>query len=252
MAELENAGQQNAADAGADLTGQPDNASGDPGASAAQSMPEAQLPEIEIQRDGQVIKVPFGEAKDYVQKGYDYTQKTMELAKEKDSLKPYQELATYLQSNPEKARTIYETLTQEQGEVDPVQQRIGYLEQSLNQVIQQSSQEKLNGMLNTIHNDPKYEGLFKDSDMEELLLASALQTKKTNMDGLKSVADKIHSKWLKSSVEAQKKGEKKVIENLNSPTRKGESGAGTFTPPKGFDPAKASWKEVHKRAVEML
>lgn len=247
MSELENAGQQSVATEEAGLPGQSNEAGGDPGASAA-----APVPEIEIQRDGQVIKVPFNEAKEYVQKGYDYTQKTMELAKERETLKPYQEMATFLQSNPDKAQAIYKLLTEQDGEVDPIQQKVGYLENVTNQLIQQSSRERLDNMLNSIRGEEKYEGLFKDPEMEELLLATALQTRKTDFDGLKGVADKIHKKWLKSSVDAEKKGEKKVIDNLNSPTRKGESGKGTFVPPKDFDPAKASWKELSQRAVEML
>jgi len=46
---------------------------------------EAPEPEFEIERNGQVVKVKHSEAKDYISKGYDYTQKTQELAKERDS-----------------------------------------------------------------------------------------------------------------------------------------------------------------------
>jgi len=238
--------EQQGLDAGAEVGEADQSAEAQVGDSGQAAQPEQAY---EIERNGQVVKVPYSEAKDYVSKGYDYTQKTQELARERASLAPYQEMATYLQSNPDKAQAIYNMLSQEQ---DPVQQKMAHLESVTNQLIQQNSQEKLNGMLDKIRNDEKYEGLFKDTDMEELMLATALQTKRTDFDGLKGVADKIHSKWLKSSVESERKGSQKVIQNLNSPTRKGETGKGTFVPPKDFDPAKASWKEISQRAVEML
>ena len=248
MDELENAEQQGQETPEVGLTDQAGEAQG--GDSVAPAAPS--MPEIEIERDGQVIKVPFDQAKDYVSKGYDYTQKTQELARERDSLKPYQEMATYLQSNPDKAQQIYQMLTNAGQDVDPVQQKLAHQEMILNQVIQQSSRRELDGMLDKIRGDEKFEGLFKDPDMEELLLAQALQTKRTDFEGLKSVATKIHKKILGVRVDSKKAGAQEVIKNLNSPTRKGESGTGSYAPPKGFDPAKASWKELNQRAVEML
>lgn len=248
MDELENAEQLTEGTAELGLTEQADATPEDSAASTA-----APEPEIEIERNGQVIRVPFNQAKDYVSKGYDYTQKTQELARERDALKPYQEMATYLQSNPDKAQAIYNLLAQEQVQgVDPVQQKIQQLEYTTQQLIQQNSQERLNSMLNSLNSDEKYKGMFKDKEMEEILLATALQLKKYNEAGLREVADRIHGKFLKTQVEAEKAGEKKVISNLSSPTRKGETGTGSFTPPKGFDPSKASWKEINQRAVEML
>lgn len=247
--DLENTEQQGLETAEVGLTDQTADVQGGDSAETA-ATPE---PEYEIERNGQVVKVPYSQAKDYVAKGYDYTQKTQELARERDSLKPYQEMASYLQANPDKAQAIYNLLSEQQAQgVDPVQQKLGHLEAMTNQLIQQNSQEKLNNMLSKIHNDEKYEGLFKDGDMEEILLATALQTKKFDESGLREVADRIHGKWLKANVESEKKGEQKVVKNLASPTRKGETGTGTFNPPKNFDPAKASWKDIAARAKEML
>ena len=255
--EEENQGleQQDQVETEVDLTDQTvEDTGGDSDQGQAQS-----LPEMEIERNGQVIKVSAEDAKKYTSMGYDYTQKTQDLANERtafnaerDTLKPYQELATYLQTNPEKAQAVYEALQQEQGEVDPLQQKVGQLDNMVNQLVQQNSQEKLSGMLSSINNDEKYGGLFKDPDMEELMLATALQTKKQGEKGLREVADKIHSKWFKASVDSEKKGENKVIKNLSSPTRKGVTGTGSYAPPKDFNPAKSSWKDIGSRAVEML
>ena len=249
MDEIMNAEQQDQGGAEVGLTDQTVADTG--GDSVAETA--APMPDIEFDRNGQVVKVPFDQAKDYVSKGYDYTQKTQELAQMRESLKPYQEMESYLQANPDKAREVYNLLSGQAGqEIDPVQQKLAQQDMVLNQLVNQNAKATVDNMLSTINSDEKYEGLFKDKEMEEFLIANALQTRQMDMAGLKGVADRIHKKVLGFQVKSQKAGEQKVIQNLQSPTRKTEKGTGSFAPPAGFNPAKASWKELRERAESML
>lgn len=182
----------------------------------------------------------------------DYTRKTQELAAQREQLKPVQETLDYLKANPDKAQQVYNALYGQNGEVDPIQQQLRQTQQMVNQLIKESSLQKVNSMVDSIKNDPKYGELFKDAEMEELLLATAMQTGKTNLGDLKGVADRLFAKVTKFQVKAEQTGAEKTVKNLQSPTRKGEAGKGTYSPPKDFDPTKVDAKTAREVAASFL
>ena len=193
-----------------------------------------------------------------LQEGYlrtsDYTRKTQDLAKQRQELNPYVELATYLRQNPEAAQKVYGTLTgQPEGQaIDPVQLRLHQQEQTVNQLVMENSLNKVNSMLRDIKSDSKYEGLFDNPTMEQSLLATAMQTGRTKAEDMREIADGLHREIVKMRAESQKKGEQRVIGNLASPTRKAEAGKGVMATPEDFNPSKTSWSELNKKALNYL
>ena len=85
--------------------------------------------------------------------------------------------------------------------------------------------------------------------MENALLGLALQN--NDLD-LKGTAEKMYGAFANMKASTRIETEKKLAENRNTPTRKAGKVGGTMSPPKGFDPAKASQREIDERALEML
>lgn len=215
-----------------------------------------QVQETLYEIDGE--KIPVSQIKQW-KSGHlmqsDYTKKTQELAKERERFAPYQQLETYLQSNPDKAQQVYSILSGQQQaanqeEVDPVMQKMSALERQVNILVGETSKQKVDKMIDEINADEKYAGLFKNDKFEKLLLSTAMQTGKTNK--LREVADEIHELISGLKADSKLETEKNVIKNLNSATRQTPSGKGTMGAPKGFDASGSSWSDLDKKALEMF
>ncbi len=180
----------------------------------------------------------------------DYTAKTQELSTQKDSLKQTQELADYLKANPKLAQSIYDTANKHtqfgdggiDGDIDPSQIKIAQLERRTASNEQELARRDTNDVIDKIIGDPKYNGIFSnDQEFQEAFMAVALT--KTPSRATKGEVDSILRKsadnWFKKitglKADTMINAEKKVLENLNSPTRKATVGAGTMATPKGID-----------------
>lgn len=182
----------------------------------------------------------------------DYTRKMQELSQQRDSLKPYEEMAGYLQANPDKAQQIYNYLQGQplaQEDADPREMKINQLERTVQNLVYQTSQREATQRLNEIKNEPKYNGLFNNPQIEELLISRALQTKDYN---LKSSAEAIHKAILDMKADTKLETEKQIQANLKSPTRKGGGAGGAKEPPAQFNPSNASPKDLDALALDML
>jgi hypothetical protein len=179
----------------------------------------------------------------------DYTRKTQELAQMRDELKPYREMADYLKANPTQAQRVYNALSEQPADIDPKDAKVQQLERVVQGMIIENSKKDAANRIERVKGDPKYDGLFNNQAMEELLLAKALQTGDFDLG---KTADEIHKVVLGMKASTKLETERKIQQNLNSPTRQGVSGAGTISVPKEFNPSKASSRDLEKVAMEML
>jgi hypothetical protein len=184
-------------------------------------------------------KLPLEE----VRKGYmmqsDYTRKTQELAQQKEDMDRLKADIDRLKYAP-----------QNQEYVDPVQQELNGLKQTTEYLTRQLGKMEAERIIGEINSDAKYQGLFKAKAMEDSLLA--LHMAKGRGANLKDTADDIFKEITKLQVKEATSTEKKVVTNMQSPTRKAPTGATTMSPPKDFNPSKASWKDLDKVAAEMI
>jgi Fe-S-cluster formation regulator IscX/YfhJ len=189
----------------------------------------------------------------------DYTRKSQELAKERDGLKPYQELGDFIQKNPAFGQVLGkvaqeyvqkgpEALQNYLPEIDPREVKVQQLESTLHSLIVDSSREKSNQRLDAIRNDPKYGGIFKDKEAEDLLLAKALQTGDLE---LKKTADSIHKFFVGKIADAKLQTQKQVQLNKAAPTRKGTTGIPVMEIP-SVDRSRMTSRELDRQALDML
>jgi len=212
------------------------------------------VPEPEQQFDIGGEQVPLSQLRDGYLRQSDYTRKTQEISQQRDSLKPYVELADYLKANPNHAQNIYGYLQGNQGALDgtadPKDMEISQIKTQMNALMGNVGKIEATRIIGEVNSDPKYGGMFKSQTMEDMLLSVHMQ--KGRQADLKSTADEIFKELNKIKTESKMEGESKVINNLKSPTRKGTVGQGTMTPPKGFNPGTASWSDVEAKAEELL
>jgi hypothetical protein len=193
-----------------------------------------------------------------LQEGYlrtaDYTRKTQELAQQRESLKQYQEMEQYLKANPQKAQQIYNMLngtTNEYGEVDPVKQELLSVKQQTQYMAQQLSRMETEKLLDEVNRDPKYGEMFKDSVMEKALLSTHMQLGRRG--SLKETAEEMFKVITRREVDAKKKAEDVIKQNLSSATRKsGASGGKAMNTPKAFSPSSMSERDLDAEALKML
>ena len=196
-----------------------------------------------------------------LQEGYlrtsDYTRKTQELASQRDQLKPYQEMATYLQTNRDKAIAIERYLQGDkdaliehlQGETDPIKQELYSLKAQNQQLQQGFYRMQTDRQMDDVNNDPKYNGLFKDKEYEAELLRNASYDRVP----LKTAADRLFKLITKREVAAGQEAEKKITNNLNSPTRRTiSSSRGTMNAPATSDPRKMTERQLHDEAMRIM
>lgn len=208
---------------------------------------------IDIERNGQVEKIPMSKVRELASMGYDYTQKTQDVARQRDELKPYQELRTYwdnlVKTDPQKAQEVYKVLNGRGEDVDPRDLKLNQIESTLQNVIAENSKKEADARVNAIVSNKKYGGVFDTPAMQELLLATSLQKNDLN---LKDTADHIHKIMVGVKTDTKLETEKQIKENLNAPTRRGTPGRDTKAPPATFNPSKASESDLRQRALDML
>jgi hypothetical protein len=192
-----------------------------------------------------------------LQEGYlrtsDYTRKTQELASQRDQLKPYVELADYLKTNQEKAAAIQRYLqgdnTAFTEEPDPIKQELYSLKAQNQQLAQGFARMQTDRQMEELNSDPKYNGVFKDPDLEKLLLKTATYDRVP----LRAAADAMFKVITKREVAAGQQKEQEITKNLNSPTRRATaSGKPTMNTPSTFNPAKATEQEIFAEARRMM
>lgn len=226
-----------------------------------------QTPEVPVQDSQETTPEPVVEqtfdldgkklTSEEIRKGFmmqeDYTQKTQDVSRQRDELKPFVELQSYwnnlVKTDPQKAQQVYQVLNGRGEEVDPRDMKLQQIEGTLQGVIAENSKKEAQNRIDGIKSNKKYGGIFDDPAMEELLLATSLQKNDLN---LTKTADNIHKLILGMKTDTKLATEKQIKDNLKSPTRKGTPGGDTKSPPAGFNPSKASDSDLRARAVEML
>lgn len=201
-----------------------------------------------IGKEDDLIELPgIGKlSKEEVAKGYlrqqDYTQKTQTLAESREEYNRLLEEAKALRQAPAPTN---EWQDPERAETEAIKSQLA----SMSRIVGKMEAEKL---LDKINNDPKYRGVFKEKAMEDMLLATHLQ--KGRGSEIHKTAEEVFKVISKLQLQTEQATEKKVVENLASPTRKAPTGTGggIKTPPKDFDPSKSSWKDLAKIAKQMI
>lgn len=193
-----------------------------------------------------------------LQEGYlrtaDYTRKTQELAQQRDGLKQYQEMESYLKSNPDKATRIYQYLNGNpdafNAEDDPIKQELASVKYQNQQIWQQVGNIQTERMIDDINRDERYDGVFKSPMLEKALLATHMQLGRKGH--LRETADELHKELLKREVTAEKNKEAIMKQNLNSATRRSPATTKTMGVPADRSVSKMSDRELAAEALKML
>lgn len=194
-----------------------------------------------------------------LQEGYlrtsDYTRKTQELAEQRNTLKPYQEMEQYLKANPDKAQRIYQYL---QGnneafaaeEVDPIKQELFGVKAQTQYMAQQLAAMERDRMLNEVNSDEKYKGMFKSPTFEKALLATHMQLGRKGH--LRETAEEMYKEVAKRELDAEKRKEEIIKKNLSSATRQSSAGNKSMATPADKDLSSMDERALSAEALKML